>query len=70
MHFTEEEIRQLQEEFGESLRKGQSGLGPEAPTLAEIQDWMVRNHVEHPRVLEAALHKLGPGHAAGEKKMP
>ena len=51
MHFTEAEIEELSEAFKGSLRKGQAELGPEAPTLSEIQDWMIQNHVDRPDVL-------------------
>ena len=69
MHFTEADIEELGEAFKGSLRKGAGQLGAEAPTLTELQDWMTRNHVDRPDVMELILRKLGPGIKAGEKKM-
>lgn len=68
MFFTEMEIEELGERFKESLRKGavQERTGP---TLAEIQDWMIRNHVDHPEVLQKILGKMGSGLKVGKKKM-
>ena len=70
MQFTEEEIQQMERRFGDSLRKGQAEFSSSAPTISEMQEWMVRHHVEHPRVLETMLKKLGPGVKAGKKNMP
>ncbi len=67
MHFTESDIEQLGEAFKESLRKGASPPGQ--PSLTEIQEWMIKNHIDRPDVMEMALKKLGPGVKAGEKKM-
>lgn len=69
MHFTEADIEELGEAFKRSLRNGAGQLGAEAPTLVELQDWMIKNHVDRPDVLELILGKLGHGTKAGEKKM-
>lgn len=70
MHFTEEEIREQGARFEEALRNASKELGSEAPTLSEIQNWMIENHVDRPEVLELILRKMGPGQKAGKKKMP
>ncbi|MBE7436927.1 MAG: hypothetical protein HS115_20020 [Spirochaetales bacterium] len=69
MFFTDAEIEELGERFKESLRKGEEHPDRTAPNLAEIQDWMIRHHVDHPEVLLKILGKIGPGLKAGEKKM-
>ena len=69
MNLTEEDIAKLGEKFKDSLRHGQAGLGQDAPTISDMQSWMIKHNVEHPEVFKTMLNKLGAGTKAGEKNM-
>ena len=70
MHFTDTDIELLGEAFKESLRKGNGEFPDGATSLAKMQDWMVKHHVEHPEVLQSFIAKTGSGSKAGKKNMP
>jgi len=70
MNFTEEDITKLGESFKKSLRHGQAELGQNAPTISQMQSWMIKHNVEHPEVFKTMVNKLGTGTRAGKKNMP
>jgi len=70
MNFTEDELNQIANEMKESIRLAQGKLGSKAPSMSQMQSWMVEHHVEHPAVMHTMIKKLGPGARVGKKKMP
>jgi hypothetical protein len=70
MNFTEDELNQIANGIKESIRQAQGELASEAPTMSQMQSWMVKHHVEHPEVLQTMIKKLGPGTRVGKKRWP
>lgn len=70
MRLSESQINVLGKQYIERLKKAQSQLGTESPSLGEIQMWMIKNQVESPELLETVLRTIGPGKKAGKKNLP
>jgi uncharacterized protein YbaP (TraB family) len=68
MQFTESDIEELTKKYRERLKKSANELGSNAPELSQIQEWMAKNMIESPDVLELTLKKIGTGEKV-EKKM-
>lgn len=68
MEFTESDIEELTKKYKERLKKSANELGSTAPELSKIQEWMTKNMIESPEVLELTLKKIGSGEKV-EKKM-
>lgn len=69
MRLSESQIEVLGKQYVERLKGAQDHLGEQAPTLAEIQMWMIKNQVESSELLEAMLKTIGPGKKAGKKNL-
>lgn len=69
MHFTQAEIDQLGEVYKQRLKEKGNQLPKTAPSISEMQKWMIANNLESPEVLELLITKVGSGQKAGEKKM-
>lgn len=70
MNLTENDIENLAEEFKSSLRQANGELKKGALSLKGVQEWAIKNHIEHPRVVETIIAKQGTGSAAGKKNLP
>ena len=68
MNFTEADIERLTLSYKKRLKEASQKLENPKPSLSEIQDWMQKENIENPEVLELAIEKLGKGEKV-EKKM-
>lgn len=68
MLFTESDIEELTKKYKERLKKSANGLEGDSPELSKVQEWMTKNMIESPEVLELTIKKMGRGEKV-EKKM-
>ena len=67
MHLSTEDIERLGDEYKSRLRKAFQELPAGIMTLSQLQDWMLRNNIENPELLETMIKKFELG-ATTEKK--
>ena len=68
MLFTEADMEELTKKYKARLKNSANDLEGNAPELSKVQEWMARNMIESPEVLELAIKKIGKGEKV-EKKM-
>lgn len=70
MQFTNEQIEKLTANYKQRLMNAQKSMHGEMPTMNDIQQILLKYHLESPDVLEELTQNLGTGYKAGKKNMP
>jgi len=61
MNLNSDDISRLTASFQENLIKANKELPAGSLELSTIQDWMLKNHIEQPELLQLLLKKSGTG---------
>ena len=67
MHLTSEDIEKLGERYKSGLETAIADLPGGSMDMSQLQDWMLKHHLERPELLELLIKKTGTG-SRTEKK--